>query len=205
MSFIQQSKREVCILSASGSISNAYLRQPATFGGNVTYEGQFEILSLSGSFIRTEIGGRTGGLSVCLSGSDGHIIGGGIGGPLMAAGPVQIIVGSFVIDTKKDVSSGLKADASANNLPSPVVGVSVSSIGFQSAPDSSTRMSVRGNEDPQNIGGNHFMPQPWGMHVMPSRSTDWRGGLDARSSAKIELTGRTGHGACQSPEDGDDE
>ncbi|KAF8401840.1 hypothetical protein HHK36_012787 [Tetracentron sinense] len=38
MLFMQQHKREVCILSASGSICNASLRQPATLGGNVTYE-----------------------------------------------------------------------------------------------------------------------------------------------------------------------
>lgn len=33
---------------------------------------------------------RGGGLSVCLSNSDGQIIGGGVGGPLKAAGPVQV-------------------------------------------------------------------------------------------------------------------
>lgn len=38
MLFMQQSRREICILSASGSISNASLRQPATSGGNITYE-----------------------------------------------------------------------------------------------------------------------------------------------------------------------
>lgn len=41
--------------------------------------------------MRTEIGGRTGGLSVCLSSTDGQIIGGGVGGPLKAAGPVQVM------------------------------------------------------------------------------------------------------------------
>jgi hypothetical protein len=44
MLFMQQSKREICILSASGSISNASLRQPATSGGNITYEvNQFSV------------------------------------------------------------------------------------------------------------------------------------------------------------------
>ncbi|KAI3984804.1 hypothetical protein MKX01_039421 [Papaver californicum] len=106
MSFMQQKKRAVCILSASGSISNASLRQPAIMGGNVTYEGRYDILSLSGSYLHTEIGGassRTGGLSICLSGTDGRIIGGGLGGPLKAAGPVQVIVGSFVYSNQKEV------------------------------------------------------------------------------------------------------
>lgn len=38
MMFMQQCKREICILSASGSISNASLRQPAASGGNIAYE-----------------------------------------------------------------------------------------------------------------------------------------------------------------------
>lgn len=42
--------------------------------------------------MRTDIGGRTGGLSVCLSNTDGQIIGGGVGGPLTAGGPVQVLL-----------------------------------------------------------------------------------------------------------------
>lgn len=41
MLFIKQIKREICILSASGTISIASLRQPATSGGNITYEVNF--------------------------------------------------------------------------------------------------------------------------------------------------------------------
>ncbi|KAF2287680.1 hypothetical protein GH714_002286 [Hevea brasiliensis] len=116
MMFMQQSKREMCIMSASGSISNASLRQPATSGGNITYEGRFEIISISGSYVRTDIGGRTGGLSVCLSNTDGQIIGGGVGGPLTAGGPVQIIVGTFLLDKKKEASTGVKVDAPTSNF-----------------------------------------------------------------------------------------
>lgn len=53
-------------------------------------QGQYEILSLSGSFIRAEQGGKTGGLSVSLSRSDGQIIGGAVGTHLISAGPVQV-------------------------------------------------------------------------------------------------------------------
>lgn len=42
--------------------------------------------------MRTDIGGRTGGLSVCLSNTDGQLIGGGVGGPLTAGGPVQVFL-----------------------------------------------------------------------------------------------------------------
>ncbi|KAJ9180063.1 hypothetical protein P3X46_008354 [Hevea brasiliensis] len=203
MMFMQQSKREMCIMSASGSISNASLRQPATSGGNITYEGRFEIISISGSYVRTDIGGRTGGLSVCLSNTDGQIIGGGVGGPLTAGGPVQIIVGTFLLDKKKEASTGVKVDAPTSKLPSPVGEASISNIGFHSLIESSGRNSVRGNDDHTNIGGNPFMIHPRGMHMAPSRTTDWLGGPDARVNTGYELTGRVGHGAYQSPENGD--
>ncbi|ONK79673.1 uncharacterized protein A4U43_C01F8870 [Asparagus officinalis] len=99
MSFSQQGPRAICILSANGAVSTVTLRQTATSGGTVTYEGRFEILCLSGSYLITEDGGsrsRSGGLSVALSSPDGRVIGGGVGGLLIAATPVQVIVGSFL-------------------------------------------------------------------------------------------------------------
>ncbi|GFS41524.1 AT hook motif DNA-binding family protein [Actinidia rufa] len=199
MFLMQQSKREICILSASGSISNPSLRQPATSGGNITYEGQFDILSLSGSYIRTALGGRTGGLSVCLSSTDGQIIGGGIGGPLKAAGPVQVIVGTFLPDAIKNVIVGATGDASLSKLPSPVGGASVSGVDFRSGVDSSARIPVRGSEDPHS--GSQFMIQPRGVQVTTSGATDWIG-ADTRSNSSYELTGRAGHGAHKSSENG---
>ncbi|XP_061342650.1 AT-hook motif nuclear-localized protein 14-like [Gastrolobium bilobum] len=201
MLFMQQSRREICILSASGSISNASLRQPATSGGNITYEGRFEIISLTGSYVRNELGGRSGGLSVCLSNTDGQILGGSLAGPLKAAGPVQVIVGTFFIDPKKDASAGVKGDVSTSKLPPPV-GELVSSLDFRSAVVSSSGNSIRGNEEHQAIGGSHFMLQQCGVNVTPSYPLDWGVRPDSRSVG-FELTGRTGDGAHQSPENGD--
>ncbi|KAH7537911.1 hypothetical protein FEM48_Zijuj03G0143100 [Ziziphus jujuba var. spinosa] len=99
MSFSQQGARAICILSANGTISNVTLRQPTSSGGTLTYEGRFEILSLSGSFMPTENAGtksRSGGMSVSLAGPDGRVVGGGLAGLLIAAGPVQVVVGSFL-------------------------------------------------------------------------------------------------------------
>ncbi|AQK58316.1 AT-hook motif nuclear-localized protein 10 [Zea mays] len=98
MSFSQHGTHGVCVLSANGSISNVTLRQTATSGRTVTYEGQFEILSLSGSFFLAEDGvqrSRNGSLSVSLAGPDGRLLGGGVAGLLVAASPVQIVLGSF--------------------------------------------------------------------------------------------------------------
>ncbi|BAT83836.1 hypothetical protein LR48_Vigan03g066300 [Vigna angularis] len=106
ISFSQQGPRAICILSASGVISNVTLRQPDSSGGTLTYEGRFEILSLSGSFMPTENQGtrsRSGGMSVSLSSPDGRVVGGGVAGLLVAAGPVQVVVGSFLPCSQQDL------------------------------------------------------------------------------------------------------
>lgn len=59
-----------------------------------SFQGRFEILSLSGSYLHFEIEGGsqvTGGLSVCLSANDGSAFGGTVKGALKAAGPVQVV------------------------------------------------------------------------------------------------------------------
>ncbi|ONK68674.1 uncharacterized protein A4U43_C05F14710 [Asparagus officinalis] len=115
MSFSQNGPRAVCVLSANGAISNVTLRQAATSGGTVTYEGRFEILSLSGSFLLSESGGhrsRTGGLSVSLAGPDGRVLGGGVAGLLTAASPVQVVVGSFIAEGKKEPKQTFSMDPS---------------------------------------------------------------------------------------------
>ncbi|XP_010523622.1 PREDICTED: AT-hook motif nuclear-localized protein 10 isoform X2 [Tarenaya hassleriana] len=121
MAFSQHGPRAVCVLSANGSISNVTLRQPATSGGTVTYEGRFEILSLSGSFLLMENGGhrsRTGGLSVSLSGPDGRVLGGCVAGLLVAASPVQVVVGSFISDGRKEPKRVSQSTALAMMGPS---------------------------------------------------------------------------------------
>ncbi|KAE9451680.1 hypothetical protein C3L33_16468, partial [Rhododendron williamsianum] len=99
ISFSQQGSRAICVLSANGAISNVTLRQPNSSGGTLTYEGRFEILSLTGSFMPTNSGGTksiSGGMSVSLAGPDGRVLGGGLAGLLIAAGPIQVVVGSFL-------------------------------------------------------------------------------------------------------------
>ncbi|KAJ8767668.1 hypothetical protein K2173_018226 [Erythroxylum novogranatense] len=91
ISFSQQGPRAICILTANGVISSVTLRQPDSSGGTLTYEGRFEILSLSGSFMPTESGGtrgRSGGMSVSLASPDGRVVGGGVAGLLVAASPI---------------------------------------------------------------------------------------------------------------------
>lgn len=105
ISFSQQGSRAICVLSANGSVSNVTLRQSNSSGGTLTYEGRFEILSLTGSFMPSDNGGtksRSGGMSVSLAGPDGRVYGGGLAGLLTAAGPVQVVIGSFLAGNNQE-------------------------------------------------------------------------------------------------------
>ncbi|CAL9112927.1 unnamed protein product [Musa textilis] len=160
ISFSQQGSRAICILSANGVISNVTLRQPDSSGGTLTYEGRFELLSLSGSFMPTENGGtrsRSGGLSVSLASPDGRVVGGGVAGLLVAASPVQVVVGSFVPGNQMEKK--IKKPRSETGLvPPPTSAIPVSSPAMEetcgsvqgqhssstSKPDLSTAPSFQG-------------------------------------------------------------
>ncbi|XP_066328904.1 AT-hook motif nuclear-localized protein 9-like [Miscanthus floridulus] len=113
MAFSQQGPRAVCIISATGAVSTATLHQDSDSGGVVTYEGRFEILCLSGSYLVLDDGGtrtRSGGLCIALCGPDHRVIGGSVGGVLTAAGTVQVIVGSFMYGGSKKNKANAEAD-----------------------------------------------------------------------------------------------
>ncbi|KAE8671181.1 AT-hook motif nuclear-localized protein 5 [Hibiscus syriacus] len=118
-SFSQQSPRAVCILSGSGTVSSVTLRQPASSTPTVTYEGRFEILCLSGSYLLAEDGGphsRTGGMSASLSTPDGQVIGGGVA-TLIASSLVQLVMCSFVYGGSKTKNKQLASPKGKDSMP----------------------------------------------------------------------------------------
>ncbi|MBA0685357.1 hypothetical protein Goari_013021 [Gossypium aridum] len=131
ISFSQQGPRAICILSANGIISSVTLRQPDSSGGTLTYEGRFEILSLSGSFMPNESGGtrsRSGGMSVSLASPDGRVVGGGVAGLLVAAGPVQVVVGSFLAGNQHEQNlKKQKQDSVTISAATPMAVIPISS------------------------------------------------------------------------------
>ncbi|XP_059308165.1 AT-hook motif nuclear-localized protein 1-like isoform X2 [Lycium ferocissimum] len=167
ISFSQQGPRAICILSANGVISSVTLRQPDSSGGTLTYEGRFEILSLTGSFMPSETGGmrnRSGGMSVSLASPDGRVVGGGVAGLLVAAGPVQIVVGSFLAGNQHEQKT-------KKNKLEPIAAAVV--------PLSSTDI-----EGPYN---NHSSAKP----TMPASSINWSSSVapDSRNKpADINVT-----------------
>ncbi|CAM8984465.1 unnamed protein product [Rhodiola kirilowii] len=104
LQFSLQRPRALCIMSGSGIISSVSLRQPASSDTIFTYKGHFQILCLSGSYLVSEEGGsnnRTGGVNISLSSPEGHVLGGVIGGPLIADSLVQVVTCSFIYDPSK--------------------------------------------------------------------------------------------------------
>lgn len=101
---------------------------------------------------------------------------------------LQVIIGSFFVDSKKDVSFSGKGDSCGAKLPSPV-GASLSGVGFLSTVDSIGRNPVREADDHHNqtMGGNHFMIQPRGLQMTPP---EWGGSPDGRGAIGYDLTGR---------------
>ncbi len=94
--FARRRQRGVCVMSASGTVSNVTLRQPTTPGATVTFHGRFEIISLSGAYLPPPAPAPTTGFTVSLAGAAGQVLGGNVVGTLTAAGPVLVVVASFV-------------------------------------------------------------------------------------------------------------
>ncbi|XP_043715210.1 AT-hook motif nuclear-localized protein 1-like isoform X2 [Telopea speciosissima] len=166
ISFAQQGPRAICILSANGLISNVTLRQPDSSGGSLTYEGRFEILSLSGSFMPSEIGGtksRSGGMSVSLASPDGRVVGGGVGGVLVAASPVLVVVGSFVPSTQHELKTK-KSKTDAASAGTPTAGMPNSNAELE---DSYSGQGQRTSTPKSNIASTSFRGDNWAtMHSM---------------------------------------
>lgn len=110
LSFFGRGQRAIVILSGVGTISTVNCKA-SSLGGTITYEGCFDMLNLSGSYMHDDTDGPSGGMNVTLAGPDGHVIGGGVEGVLIAASSVQIIVGSMLPRSSKSkakVEDGLK-------------------------------------------------------------------------------------------------
>ncbi|KAG0464174.1 hypothetical protein HPP92_020243 [Vanilla planifolia] len=173
MCMMQQLKRAICVLTATGSIVNPSLCQSGS-SSSITYEGKFEIISLSGSLLYTKACDplRTGKLVICLSGMDGRIVGGGVEGSLIAAGPVQMIAGSFLIDTALDASKNLDDNRTNTSITIDSGATLTSPVSMESTYVSSGRIaSSTGRDEPQNMVGSSYL-----FHPRPMLSTiEWEG------------------------------
>ncbi|XP_050380417.1 AT-hook motif nuclear-localized protein 1-like [Argentina anserina] len=186
LSFSEKGPRGICILSANGAVSNVTIRQPGSTGGILTYEGRFELLSLSGSFTVMEIGGvrsRTGGLSVSLAGPDGRVIGGSIAGMLTAASPIQIVVGSFMPNGGKPQKRHYRENAVASPISSAPDTVAAATPISQAQPEIETRFTPvvplpaqsHGEADKGIIQNQNFNYIPNSAAILMPTNAGWNG------------------------------
>ncbi|KAI3443431.1 hypothetical protein Pfo_000096 [Paulownia fortunei] len=96
VSFARRKQRGICVLSATGCVTNVTLRQPSSSGSIVTLHGRFEILSLLGSILPPPAPPGVTGLAVYLAGAQGQVVGGSVVGALIASGPVVIMAATFM-------------------------------------------------------------------------------------------------------------
>ncbi|KAK4396693.1 UNVERIFIED_CONTAM: AT-hook motif nuclear-localized protein 16 [Sesamum calycinum] len=96
VNFARRKQRGICVLSATGCVTNVTLRQPSSSGSIVTLHGRFEILSLLGSILPPPAPPGVTGLAVYLAGPQGQVVGGSVVGPLIASGPVVIMAATFM-------------------------------------------------------------------------------------------------------------
>lgn len=94
--FARRKQQGICVLSASGCVTNVTLRQPAASGAIVTLHGRFEILSLLGSILPPPAPPGIAGLTIYLAGAQGQVVGGRVVGALIASGPVIIMAATFM-------------------------------------------------------------------------------------------------------------
>ncbi|KAJ6791877.1 putative AT-hook motif nuclear-localized protein 17-like [Iris pallida] len=103
--FSRRKSLGVCVLAATGTVSNVTLRQPPhpsaaavppPPAGTVGFRGRFEVLSMSATFFPPEMRPAPGGaVTISLAGPGGQVVGGTVVGPLVAAGTVTVVAAGF--------------------------------------------------------------------------------------------------------------
>ncbi|KAK9162849.1 hypothetical protein Syun_003751 [Stephania yunnanensis] len=87
----------LCVLTASGTITNVSLRQPSFTpeggGAVINFHGRFDLLLISATFIPPL--SSTNSFTISLAGPQGQIIGGSVVGALAAVGTIFLVTASF--------------------------------------------------------------------------------------------------------------
>ncbi|KAL1224359.1 AT-hook motif nuclear-localized protein 4 [Cardamine amara subsp. amara] len=98
MSFTQNGSRGISVLSANGAVSNVKI-QPLDLNRNaLTFKDAYEIITLKNSMVITERGrvkNKKRGWKITIGGAEGRIFTGTLAGKLIAASPVQVVIGSY--------------------------------------------------------------------------------------------------------------
>ncbi|KAE8656109.1 AT-hook motif nuclear-localized protein 17 [Hibiscus syriacus] len=110
----------ICVVTASGAVSNITLRQPSsTPGATVTFHGRFDILLFSATLLsQTTSCHVPNTFSISLAGPQGQVIGGFVSGSLVAAGTVFIVAVTFNNPSYHRLPGREEEEEARNTLPS---------------------------------------------------------------------------------------
>jgi predicted DNA-binding protein with PD1-like motif len=96
----------ICVLAGTGAVANVSLRHPSPGGPAVMFHGQYEVLSISATFlppamsaVAPQAAAAAACLSISLAGPHGQIVGGAVAGPLYAASTVVLVAAAFTNPT----------------------------------------------------------------------------------------------------------
>ncbi|GLT41774.1 hypothetical protein SLA2020_158170 [Shorea laevis] len=106
INFARRNHVGVCVISASGTVSNVTLRHPVSHAPALSLHGPFGLLSLSGTFMGSfsptkptqpsSTSSSTSCFGVTLAGAQGQVFGGTVGGKMMAATVVVVVAATFM-------------------------------------------------------------------------------------------------------------
>ncbi|KAL6859085.1 hypothetical protein ACP4OV_018087 [Aristida adscensionis] len=125
----------ISVLAATGAVADVALRHhPSEEGGAaVMVRGQYEILSISATFLPPSMSAAVpravGDLAISLAGPHGQVVGGAVAGPLIAATTVVVLAAAFTSlsfhrlpledDASMSVSGSGDADEHHGRQPEP--------------------------------------------------------------------------------------
>ncbi|XP_050238684.1 AT-hook motif nuclear-localized protein 28-like [Mercurialis annua] len=101
VNFARKNHSGICVISATGSVSNVTLRHPHSHAPSLSLHGPFNLLSLSGSFLgfvapkQSSWSSSSSCFGISLAGAQGQIFGGIIAGKVLAATQVVVVATTF--------------------------------------------------------------------------------------------------------------
>uniref|UniRef100_A0A7N0UUW1 AT-hook motif nuclear-localized protein n=1 Tax=Kalanchoe fedtschenkoi TaxID=63787 RepID=A0A7N0UUW1_KALFE len=177
--FASRRHHGISVLSGSGAVTNVILKQAtgggAASGGAISLQGRFNILSLSGAFLPAPSPAGVSGLTVYLGSGGGQMVGGTVAGPLVAAGPVMVMVAAFTNATYERVQADEQDDLSGGGEEMQVGRDPIGSAQQTQRPDADHPLNAYGGMQQNNLvpGNNSQMNHDmyWGTpprHQPPS-------------------------------------
>lgn len=104
---IEKLGTRVCILSASGAVSDTELWAPSFNGQKVVCQGHFHIVSMSGILLPNSDEDLL--ITVGIASDDGKMFGGALAGPLIAATKCSVVLGKSLTIKGGTINSPSKA------------------------------------------------------------------------------------------------